>query len=253
MRVIALVNQKGGVGKTATALSVGAALAREKRRVLIVDSDPQGSLTTSAGVEVENDSATLYEVLKGTATAKEAIVNAGGYDILPTDIRLSGADIELASVAGRDFLLKEAIDELDGGYDYVFIDCPPSLSVITLMGLTAADSVIIPVQATYLSLKGMAQLLDTIQLVKKRLNPKLDILGAVVTMYDYRKNLDKEVLDSIREAFPGKVFKTTISSNVTLAEAPAFGKDIYKYRPYCKGALQYNRLTEEIIARCENE
>lgn len=249
--IISLVNQKGGVGKTATALSVGASLALKGRKVLLIDTDPQGSLTTSAGVELGENEPTVYEVLQGQASINDAIKHAGAYDVLPADINLSGADITLASVAGRDLLLKEAIAGLKTAYDYIIIDCPPSLSTITLMNLTASNSVIIPVQATYLALKGMAQLLDTIKLVKKRLNPELEILGAVVTMYDRRKNLDNEILESIRETFPGKTFKTTISSNVALAEAPAFGKDIYSYKPTSKGATQYDELTNEIIERCE--
>lgn len=249
--IISLVNQKGGVGKTATALSVGASLALKGRKVLLIDTDPQGSLTTSAGVELGENDPTVYEVLQGQASINDAIKNAGAYDVVPADISLSGADITLASVAGRDFMLKEAIADLKTTYDYIIIDCPPSLSILTLMNLTASNSVIIPVQATYLALKGMAQLLDTIKLVKKRLNPELEILGAVVTMYDRRKNLDNEILENIRETFPGKTFNTTISSNVALAEAPAFGKDIYSYKPTSKGATQYEELTKEILERCE--
>ena len=239
--IISLVNQKGGVGKTATALSVGASLASKGRRVLLIDTDPQGSLTTSAGVELGESEPTVYEVLQGEADINDAVKSAGAYDVIPADINLSGADIALASVAGRDFLLKEAIAGLKTAYDYIIIDCPPSLSILTLMNLTASNAVIIPV----------AQLLDTINLVKKRLNPELDILGAVVTMYDRRKNLDNEILESIRETFPGKTFNTTISTNVALAEAPAFGKDIYSYKPASKGATQYEELTKEIIERCE--
>lgn len=251
MQIISLVNQKGGVAKTTTVLSVGASLANQKRKVLLIDTDPQGSLTTSAGVTLGDNDTTIYEVLQGTADINETIKHVGAYDLIPADINLSGADITLASVAGRDLLLKEALADLKTAYDYIIIDCPPSLSTITLMNLTASNSVIIPVQATYLALKGMAQLLDTIKLVKKRLNPELEILGAVVTMYDHRKNLDNEILENIREAFPGKTFETTISNNVAIAEAPAFGKDIISYKPASKGALQYEALTAEIIKRCE--
>lgn len=249
--IISLVNQKGGVGKTATALSVGACLASKGRKVLLIDTDPQASLTASAGVELADNEPTVYEVLQGDTDINDTIKHAGAYDVIPADINLSGADIALASVAGRDFLLKEALADLKTAYDYVIIDCPPSLSVLTFMNLTASNSVIIPVQATYLALKGMAQLLDTIKLVKKRLNPELEILGAVLTMYDRRKNLDNEILENIRETFPGKTFETTISSNVALAEAPAFGKDIFSYKPASKGAMQYEALTNEIIERCE--
>lgn len=251
MSVIAFINQKGGTGKTTTTLSVGAALARDGYKVLLIDIDPQGNLTTSAGLkELADNDPTVYEVLKGDADINDAIkCKAGAYDILPTDIRQSGADIELASVPGRELLLKEAIETLKGNYDYILIDCPPSLSIITLMGLTACNSVIIPVQAQYLALNGMAQLIHTIELVKKRMNPHIEIGGVVITMYDNRKTLDKEILENVRAAFPDKVFNTLISNNVSLAEAPAFGMDIYEYKPDSKGAQQYEALTDEIIER----
>lgn len=249
MKTIAFINQKGGTGKTTTTLSVGAALSRLGLTVLLVDIDPQGNLTTSAGLkEVPASDPTVLEVLKGLANINDAIKHKTGmYDILPTDIRQSGADLELASVPGRELLLKEALDSLNKEYDYILIDCPPSLSIITLMALTACDSVIIPVQAQYLALNGMAQLMDTIQLVKKRMNPDIKIGGVVLTMYDNRKTLDREVLENIQKAFPNNTFKTCISNNVSLAEAPAFGMDIYEYKPDSKGAQQYTELTQEII------
>lgn len=250
MKVIAVINQKGGSGKTTTALNVGAALARDGYKVLLIDTDPQGNLTQSAGFELTQNTPSLLEVLKGDADINSALQHkAGAYDVLPTDIRQSGAEIELASIVGREQLIKEALAELSAPYDYVLIDCPPSLSIITLMGLTACNSVIIPVQAQYLALNGMAQLVDTIQLVKKRLNPSIEIGGVVITMYDNRKTLDKQVLESIAASFPDKVFKTFISNNVALAEAPAFGMDIYEYKADCKGAQQYETLTDEIIER----
>lgn len=248
MKKIAFINQKGGTGKTTSALNVGAALARDGYKVLLIDIDPQGNLTTSAGLaELAENEPTVYEVLKGSDINKAIRSKKGAYDILPTDIRLSGADIELSAIAGRDYILKEAIESLKVEYDYILIDCPPSLSVITLMGLTASDSVIIPVQAQYLALKGMAQLIDTIKLVKKRMNTGLEIAGVLLTMYDGRKNLDREILENVKAAFPSKVFNTTISNNVALAEAPGFGMDIYEYKPDSKGALQYEQLTDEII------
>lgn len=248
-KILAVINQKGGSGKTTTTLNAGAALARKGYKVLLIDTDPQGNLTSSAGQEVDANTPTLYEMLKGKADINEIIRHKPAYDVLPTDIRQSGADIELAGVVGREVLLKEAIEKLKSPYDYILIDCPPSLSIITLMGLTACTDVIIPVQAQYLALNGMAQLLETIELVKKRMNPNIKIGGALVTMYDNRKTLDKEILESVRAAFPKKLFKTTISNNVALAEAPAFGKDIYEYKPDCKGAQQYEELADEIIRR----
>ena len=250
MKILAFINQKGGSGKTTTALNVGAALSRKGKKVLLIDTDPQGNLTTSAGLEPTAEEPTLYEVLKGSVNINDAIKHkAGAYDVLPTDIRQSGADIELSSVVGRELLIKEALASLKTAYDYVLIDCPPSLSIITLMALTACNSVIIPVQAQYLALNGMAQLIDTIELVKKRMNPAIEIGGVVITMYDGRKTLDKGVVDNIAAAFPDKVFKTLISNNVALAEAPAFGNDIYEYKPDAKGAQQYEQLTNEIIER----
>lgn len=250
MEIIAVINQKGGVGKTTTALNVGAALARKGYKVLLIDTDAQGNLTTSAGLIIEDEAPTVYEVLKDTVNINAAIrTKRGAYDILPADIRLSGADIELSGIPGRELLLKEAVATLKKAYDYVLIDCPPNLSIITLMALTACDSVVIPVQAHYLALQGMAQLVNTINLVKKRMNASIKIGGIVITMYDGRRTLDKEVVDNIRAAFPDKVFNTFIGNNIALAEAPAGGKDIYEYSPTSKGAQQYAELTEEIIKR----
>lgn len=246
MQTLSFVNQKGGVGKTTSCLNVGAGLSRAGKRVLLIDADPQGNLTISAGVKLGDDTPTVYDVLKGSVDINAAIV-PGDYDILPADIMLSGADIELASVPGREMILKEAIGQLKKPYDYVLIDCPPSLSVITLMALTASSSVIVPVQAHYLALNGIAQLRDTIELVRKRMNPALVIGGVIVTQYDHRRLIDKEVLESLTEAFPGKVFKTTISNSVALVEAPSYGKDIFKYKPNSKPAAQYEAIVGEIL------
>lgn len=248
MKILAFINQKGGTGKTTTALNVGAALARKGYKVLLIDADAQGNLTTCAGYQIEDSDQTLYEILKGQADINDTIKAGAAYDVIPTDIRLSAADLELAGVAGRELLLKEAIAELKRPYDFILIDCPPSLSIIPLMALAACDKVIIPVQAAYLPLNGLAQLTDTIALVKKRLNKGIEIGGIVVTMYS-RKNLAAEVAESIREAFPDKIFNTTIPDNVALAEAPAAGKDIFEYQPTSKGAAAYAALAEEIIKR----
>lgn len=251
MTILAVINQKGGAGKTTTALNVGACLATDNR-VLIVDTDPQGNLTTSAGINTLENDKTLYEVLKGQVQISDAIIKRTNYDILPTDIRQSGAELELSNIPGRDFLLKEALEQVKGEYDFIIIDCPPSLSVITLMGLTACDKVIIPVQAQYLALQGMAQLLNTIELVKMRMNPRIEIGAVVLTMYDPRKNLDNEIKRNISEAFPQKLLETAISHNVSLAEAPAYGKDILDYAPKSKGAQQYRALTKELMNKIIN-
>lgn len=244
--IITFTNQKGGIGKTTTCLSVGAAIAGTGKTVLLTDIDPQGNLSTSAGAKPKTSDTTVYEVLKG-ADVNAAVVPVGSYDVLPADIRLSGAEIELSAVPGRDYLLKEALASLKKQYDYILIDCPPSLSILTLMGLSAADSVIVPVQAQYLALDGLSQLKNTIDIVKKRINPELDIAGIVLTMYDDRLNLNKAVLEKTAKVFPGKVYDTRISTNVSLAEAPVYGKDIFAYKPKSKGALQYRALTKEIL------
>lgn len=243
------INQKGGVGKTTSCLNVGAALANKGYKVLLIDTDAQGSLTQAAGVQISDDAPTVLEVLRGSADINAAIVERGRYSVLPADIRLSGADLELNNVIGRERLLQEAIAKIKRPFDFVLIDCPPTLSLITVMSLAAADEVIIPIQAHYLAMNGCAQLLDTIQLVKARINTGLEIGGVIVTMYDSRKNLANEVADNIRAAFPDKVFNAFIPENVSLAEAPAFGRDIFEYKPDSKGAQQYAALTEEIITR----
>ena len=247
-RIIALVNQKGGVGKTTSTINVGAGLHRAGKRVLLVDLDPQGNLTVSVGIEAHELSNTVFEVLKGDAEAREAIVKRG-YDIIPADIRLSGADMELSAVPGREMLLKEALQPIQGDYDYILIDCPPSLGLITLNGLTAAREIFIPLQAEFLALNGMAQLLNTVKAVQKRLNPQLEITGIITTLYDSRKNLNKEVLEKIKEYFPDKTFKALIRDNVALAEAPSFGLPILLYDGKCKGAEAYECLTKEFLRR----
>lgn len=255
-KIIAFVNQKGGVAKTTTCMNVGAGLANAGRKVLLVDLDPQASLSISMGVmQIEEDEPTLYEVLKGKADINDVImINEAPkpYAILPTDIRLSAAEIELVSEPGRDMILKQALDRIDperAKFDYILIDCPPSLNILTIMGLTACNEVIIPVQTQYLALNGMAQLLDTIKMIQQRINPGIKIGGVVPTFYDERKLLDQEVLKAVQEAFPGNVFNTKIGNNVALAEAPSHNKDIFQYKPNSKGAKQYKALVKEILEK----
>lgn len=250
--ILSFINQKGGAGKTTTALNVGAALTKKGYRVLLIDLDPQGNLTTAAGFQPQEvaEVPTVYEVLRGDVSINDAIRStAGGYDVLPTDIRQSGADIELSVVTGRDFLLREAIGEITTEYEYILLDCPPSLSIITVMALTACNEAIIPVQGQYYALQGTRQLMNTFSMIKKRTNPDIELCGVVVTIYDGRKNLDRDVLESVRAAFGEKVFATQIRNNVTLAEAPAFGKDVFSYKPDSIGAADYMALTDEIIKR----
>lgn len=252
MKIISFVNQKGGVAKTTSALNIGAALAIEGKSVLLVDLDPQGSLSKCAGFRQLDDDPTTYEVIKGDADINQAIKTKQGvaaYDILPTDIRMSGAEIELISVPGRDTLLKEALDGLEKPYDYVLIDCSPSLNILTLMALTASTGLIIPIAAQYMPLDGMAQLLPTVELVKKRLNKGLSVDGVIITMYDSRRSLDKEIIDAVKKKFPTQTFKTVVKNNSKLAEAPTFGKDIFEYEPKSAGADAYRAIAREIIER----
>ena len=252
MKVLAFVNQKGGVAKTTSCLNIGAALALAGKSVLLIDLDPQGSLSKCAGFRSLDGSPTTYEVIKGEADINQAIKTktaAAAYDILPADIRMSGAEIELISVPGRDTLLREALDGLRKAYDYVLIDCSPSLNILTLMALTAATSVIIPVAAQFMPLDGMAQLLPTVELVKKRLNKGLSIGGVIITMYDGRRSLDREIIGAVKAKFPDQTFKTIVKNNSKLAEAPTYGQDIFEYDSKSAGACAYEDIAREIIER----
>lgn len=250
MKVISFVNQKGGVAKTTSCVNIGASLADQGKTVLLIDLDAQGSLSTSTGLrEIGADELTTYEVLKGADIKEATRTLSEGLSVLPTDIRLSGAEIELSSVPGREFLLREALSEFESVFDYALIDCPPSLGVLTLIALTASDGVIVPVKADYLALKGMSQLVDVINVVKRRMNPGLEIVGVIATFFNSRRNLDQQIVDQIETFFPGKLFETKISQNTALAEAPSQGKNIFEYDSRSKGAQQYRTLAEELIER----
>ena len=246
-RIIAVVNQKGGVGKTTTVINVGAALSQLGNKVLLVDLDPQGNLSVSAGVPPQGlEDNTIFEVLKDVLPVKEAIYKAKKFDILPANINLSGAEVELSGTAGREFLLREALETIQDDYDYILIDCSPSLGILTLNALVAAKEVFIPLQPEYLAMQGITQLVNTVSIVKSRLNKEIGITGVIVTMYDNRKNLNKEVVDKIKQFFDEKLFKTYIRAAVSLAEAPSFGVDIFDYKPNSTGADDYLALTKEI-------
>lgn len=250
MKTISFVNQKGGVAKTTSAVSIGASLADQGLKVLLIDLDAQGSLSICSGYrEIGADDLTTYDVLKGAEISEAIKPIRKNLDILPTDIRLSGAEIELSSVPGREFLLKEAIDAVSDKYDLALIDCPPSLGVLTLIALTASDEIIVPVKADYLALNGMSQLVETVNVVKKRMNPGLEIIGVIATFYNGRRNLDQQIVESIDQYFPGKLFETKIGQNTALAEAPANGTDIFAYSENSNGAIQYKELTKELIER----
>lgn len=251
MRIISLVNQKGGVGKTTTTNNLGASLVKAGKRVLLIDLDPQANLSYSLGVRGE-DYKSVYEVLRGTAKLKDIILtHKNGVDLAPSHINLSGVELELASQVGREQILKDALKGVADNYDYILIDCAPSLGIITLNALVASKEVFIPVQTEVLALQGMSKLLSTIKLVRERLNPELEVTGVIGTMYDSRKKLSEEVIDNLEEHFSGKLFKTLIRSNVSLAESPSSGVDIISYKADSYGAKDYQALAEEVIKQEE--
>ncbi len=248
-QIIAVVNQKGGVGKTTTAINLGAYLAFLGKFVLLVDLDPQANATSGFGIDHQNLEAGIYEALNGSVPFKSIIKNTSiqGYKVAPATISLAGANIEFVNLERREFKLYDALLEVRNDYDYIIIDCPPSLGLLTINGLVAADFVIIPVQAEYYALEGLGQLLNTINLVQENLKADLKILGAVVTMYDGRVGLSEAVFKDLYQYFPNKIFRSVIPRNVRLAEAPSFGKTILDYDAKSKGAKAYERLAWEIL------
>ena len=251
-KIIAVTNQKGGVGKTTTAINLSALVAESGKRVLLVDIDPQGNATSGLG-KADTDSNTVYEVLLGEAEAKDAIVSTGfgTLDLMPTAIELAGAEIELVGMEDREKLLKAALEPLRADYDYIFIDCPPSLSLLTLNALTAADSVLIPIQCEYYALEGVGQLVNTVKLMRRKLNPDLAVEGILLTMYDGRTNLCAQVVQEVRNHFREEAFDTMIPRNVRLSEAPSYGMPIHLYDAKCTGAQAYRELAAELIERNE--
>lgn len=249
MKVIAIANQKGGVGKTTTAVNISACLAKKGKRVLLVDCDPQGNSTSGVGVDKRRCEKTVYDVLIGDAEIKDAIVKTPyeNLSVCPSNISLSGAEIELVSEMGRESKLKNGILSVKDEYDYVFIDAPPSLGLITINVLTAANSVMVPIQCEYYALEGVSQLMNTVKKVKQVLNPDLEIEGILMTMFDSRTNLAIQVVEEVKKFFPNKVYKTLIPRNVRLSEAPSFGKPIIYYDIASKGSESYLDLADEIL------
>jgi len=250
-KIIAVVNQKGGVGKTTTAISVAACLAQEGKRVLLTDVDPQGNATSGVGVDRSVLKHSTYDLLINGADARDVLVSTAleGLDVLPARIELAGAEVELVQMMAREQVLSKALKPIRDNYDYVIMDCPPSLGLITINALTAADSVLVPIQCEYYALEGVTQLMNTIRLVRQNLNPRLEIEGVVLTMYNARTNLSTQVVAEVNRFFKSKVYRTVIPRTVRLGEAPSFGQPITVFDPRSTGAAAYRQLTKEILER----
>ena len=249
--VIALVHQKGGVGKTTTAVNLAAFLGKKKKKVLLIDMDPQANATSGLGIDKRELELTVYDVLINETPIADVIyeTNAENVDICPTNINLAGAEVELVTAISREQILKNAIESIGSAYDYIILDSPPSLGLLTLNALTASDRLIIPIQGEYYALEGLSQLMDTINIVQKKLNPELEILGVVLTMFNMRTQLSRQVKEETDKYFGGKVFKTVIPRNVRLAEAPSHGLAICDYDKNSKGSKAYEALAKEVIKR----
>ncbi len=253
-KIISVVNQKGGVGKTTTAVNLAAALGLQKQSVLMVDIDPQGNCTSGFGIEKQTLENSSYEVLIDREPARNAILTTKfkNVDILPASMDLAGAELELVDIPGRQARLKEALDTVRDDYDYILLDCPPSLGLITLNALTASDSFLVPIQCEYYALEGLSQLLNTVKTIKRLYNPSIDLEGVVLTMFDPRLNLTQQVVAEVKKYFPNKVFETAIPRNVRLSEAPSFGMPVLYYDRGSKGSMAYIALARELIQKNRN-
>ena len=252
-RIIAVANQKGGVGKTTTAINLSACLAEKNKKVLTLDMDPQGNTTSGLGVDKNQAENTVYELILDESELSDCIYSSvmENLSVIPSNINLSGAEIELIGFENKEYLLKSKLDMIKDNYDYIIIDCPPSLNLLTINAMTAADSVIVPIQCEYYALEGLSQLIHTIDLIKERLNPKLEIEGVVFTMYDARTNLSLQVVENVKENLDKNIYKTIIPRNVRLAEAPSYGMPINLYDSRSSGAESYRLLAAEVISRGE--
>ena len=254
-KIISIANQKGGVGKTTTAINLSTIIAKKGKKVLMIDADPQGNASSGVGIDRDNIELSVYDILINEIEVEEVVkkTNIKNLNICPSNINLAGAEVELVSVMSREQRLKEKLDKVKGDYDFIIIDCPPSLGLITLNAFTASDSVLIPVQCEYYALEGLGQLLNTINLVKKHLNKNIEIEGALLTMYDIRTNLSNQVVKEVKKYFNDKVYKNVIPRNVKLSEAPSYGMPISVYDPRSKGAKSYEKFVKEFLKKNETD
>ena len=252
-KIIAVVNQKGGVGKTTTSVNLTAALADLDLQVLLCDFDPQANATSGMGVDKRKAKKSVYDMIVGNATPVETVVKTIHGDVLPSSADLAGAAVELLTMESPNFRLRDALEQLRMKYDVIFIDCPPSLEMLTINALAAADSILVPVQCEYFALEGLSDLMSTLRMVKKRINPRLEIFGVALTMFDGRTNFSTQVAQEVRKHFPGKVFATVIPRNIRLAEAPSHGLPVTAYDRSSRGAVAYKEMAQEIKNKLEKE
>ena len=254
-RIIAVANQKGGVGKTTTTINLSACLAEQDQKVLVIDVDPQGNTTSGLGIDKNNTENTVYELMLGEASIDDCIYKSvmDDLDVIPSNVNLAGAEIDLIDIDDREYILKKIVNSLKEKYDFILLDCPPSLSMLTVNAMTAANTVLVPIQCEYYALEGLSQLIRTINLVKQKLNPELEIEGVVFTMYDARTNLSLQVVENVKANLKQTVYKTIIPRNIRLAEAPSHGLPINLYDSKSAGAESYRLLAEEVIHRGEDE
>lgn len=250
-RIIAIANQKGGVGKTTTSINLSASLAAKGKKVLMIDTDPQGNATSGFGIDKNDLENTIYELILGECSIQDCIIKnvIEGVSVLPSNVNLAAAEIELIGVEKKEYILKNEIDWVKDSYDFIIIDCPPSLSMLTVNAMTTADTVLVPIQCEYYALEGLSQLIHTVNLVKERLNPDLDMEGVVFTMFDSRTNLSNQVVENVKSNLQQNVYKTIIPRNIRLAEAPSYGMPIQIYDPKSAGAEAYMSLADEVISR----